>query len=97
IIALLVPAVPFVIWTINPDKRVHANYNFRTSLLNRLMLYLNLLVIVCLIGFFGFGANINNGESLITPILIPALLLLNIPLSACVYCILYKTKKYHIS
>ena len=97
IIALLVPAVPFVIWTINPDKRVHANYNFRTSLLNRLMLYLNLLVIVCLIGFFGFGANINNGESLITPILVPALLLLNIPLSACVYCILYKTKKYHIS
>ena len=97
IIALVVPAVPFVIWTMNPDKRVHANYNFKTSILNRFMLYLNLLVIVCLVGFFGFGANINNVNSMMAPIIIPAILLLNIPLSACVYCILYKTKKYHIS
>ena len=97
IIALVVPAVPFVIWTMNPDKRVHANYNFKTSILNRFMLYLNLLVIVCLVGFFGFGANINDVNSMMAPIIIPAILLLNIPLSACVYCILYKTKKYHIS
>lgn len=97
IIALVVPAVPFVIWTLNPDKRVHANYNFKTSILNRFMLYLNLLVIVCLVGFFGFGANINDVNSMMAPIIIPAILLLNIPLSACVYCILYKTKKYHIS
>lgn len=97
IIALVVPAVPFVIWTLNPDKRVHANYNFKTSILNRFMLYLNLLVIVCLVGFFGFGANINDVNSMMAPIILPAILLLNIPLSACVYCILYKTKKYHIS
>lgn len=97
IVALLVPAVPFVVWTMNPDKRVHANYNFKTSILNRFMLYLNLLVIVCLVGFFGFGANINDVKSMMAPIIIPAILLLNIPLSAVIYCILYKTKKYHIS
>lgn len=97
IAALLVPAIPFVIWTVNPDKRVRGNYNFRTSILNRCMLYLNLLVIDCLIGFFGVGANINVGASMIAPILVPALLLLNIPFSSVIYLILYKTKRYHIS
>lgn len=97
IIALLVPAIPFVKWSVNPDKRVRASYNFRTSILNRLMLYLNCLVVVCLLGFFAFGADINNAASMVTPILIPAVLLLNIPLSSVIFLILFNTKKYHIS
>ncbi|UKI13913.1 MAG: hypothetical protein L6V85_07110 [Clostridiales bacterium] len=39
------------------------------------MLYLNLLVIVCLVGFFGFGANINDVNSMMAPIILPAILL----------------------
>lgn len=97
IIGILIPAIPFVIYSVRPDKRIRANFNFKTSILNRLMLFLNLIVIVCLIGFFGFGANINDAQSMLAPILIPIILLLNIPLSSVVYLILYNSKKYHVS
>lgn len=97
IIGILIPAIPFVIYSVRPDKRIRANFNFKTSILNRLMLFLNLVVVVCLIGFFGFGANINDAKSMLAPILIPILLLLNIPISSIVYLILYKSKKYHVS
>jgi Predicted transcriptional regulators len=89
--------VPFVIYTLRPDKRVRASFNLRTSILNRLMLYLNCVVIVCLVGFFAVGADVNDGDTMVKPILLPVLFLLNIPLSSLVYFLLYNTRRYHIS
>ncbi|MEG1613341.1 MAG: helix-turn-helix transcriptional regulator [Clostridia bacterium] len=89
--------IPFVIYTTRPDKRIRANYNFKTSILSRLMLYLNCVIIVFLLGFFVFGADINNAQSMISTILIPLLLLLNIPISSLIYLLLFNSKKYHIS
>lgn len=96
-IGLLVPIVPMFIYSLNPEKRIRAEYNFRLSFLNRCMLYLNLLVVVALLGFFGFAADITNISTMIKPIIAPAILLLNLPLSAVVYLALYKTKRYHIA
>lgn len=97
VIGILIPTIPFIVYSFRPDKRIRANFSFKTSILNRLMLFLNLVVIVCLVGFFAFGANINEGHTMLTPILIPILLLLNVPLSSVIYLILYNTKRYHIS
>lgn len=96
-IGLVVPAVPFVIYGFRPDKRVRANFNFKLSLLSRLMLFLNLVVAVCLIGFFGLGADVNSVDTLLMPIFIPVLLFLNLPLSSVLYLALYSSKKYHIA
>jgi hypothetical protein len=96
-IGFLVPLIAFFAYSINSDKRIRADYNFGLSFLNRSMLYLNLLVLVALLGFFGFTADITKLDTMIRPIIVPALLLLNLPLSSVIYQILYKTKRYHIS
>ena len=96
-VGLPVVLIPFVIWTAHPTKRVHANFNFKTSILNRLMLYLNFVVVICLLGFFVFDADINKADSMINPILLPVLFLLNIPLSSLIYALFYNSRRYHIS
>lgn len=96
-VGLPVVLVPFVIWTVHPTKRIHANFNLKTSILNRLMLYLNFVVVICLLGFFVFGADVNNSNSMINPILLPVLFLLNIPLSSLIYALFYNSRRYHIS
>ncbi|MDD4839059.1 MAG: PadR family transcriptional regulator [Clostridia bacterium] len=96
-IGLALYAIPLGLFMSNPSKRVRANFNFKLSMLNRTMLCIELAVITMLIGFFLVGADVNNVDSLIAPIIVPCVLLLNLPLSSVVYYALYKTKKYHIA
>lgn len=96
-IGFIVPLCAFIAYMLNPDKRVRASFNIKTSLLNRLMLYLNVLVLILLIGFFGFAADIKDTQSMLAPIIIPAVLFLDIPVSSLIYWALYRSNKYHIA
>ena len=96
-IGLVLYGIPLGMFFANPSKRVRANFNFKLSILNRTMLCIELAVIVMLIGFFLVGADVNNINTMIAPIIVPIVLLLNLPLSSIVYYALYRTKKYHIA
>lgn len=96
-IGIALYAIPFSFYLLNPSKRKRANFNFKLSVLNRTMLFIELTIIVMLIGFFLIGADIHNVESMIAPIIIPTVLLLNLPLSSIIYYTLYRTRKYHIA
>lgn len=87
--------IPTVIYFINPTKRIRANFNFKLSVLNRCMLYIELTVVCILIGFFALGASVNDIDLILGSIVIPAVLLLNIPISSAIYWLLYRTRKYH--
>ena len=89
--------IPLIIYFINPRKRTRANFNFRLSLLNRTMMFIELTVVCVLIGFFALGANINDLSLIYKSIILPMIMLTNFPLSSFIYCLLYKTKKYHIA
>lgn len=87
--------VPTVIYLLNPTRRTRANFNFKLSILNRGMLFIELTVVCILIGFFGLGANINDIDLILESIVLPMVLLTNLPLSSLIYWLLYRTRKYH--
>ncbi len=87
--------IPTVIYMINPTRRKRANFNFKLSILNRTMLFIELTVVCILIGFFGLGANVNDMDLILMSIILPMVLLTNLPLSSLIYWLLYRTRKYH--
>ncbi len=89
--------VPTIIYLVNPARRIRANFNFKLSLLNRAMAWIELTVVCILIGFFGVGASINDLNTILMAIVLPAVLLTNLPLSSLIYFLLYRTRKYHIA
>lgn len=87
--------IPTVVYLMNPTKRTRANFNFKLSILNRTMLFIELSVVCILIGFFGLGANVNDMDLILKSIILPMVLLTNLPLSSLIYWLLYRTRKYH--
>ena len=87
--------VPTVIYLLNPTRRTRANFNFKLSILNRGMLFIELTVVCILIGFFGLGAKVNDIDRILESIVLPMVLLTNLPLSSLIYWLLYRTRKYH--
>lgn len=87
--------IPTIVYLTNPTKRIRANFNFKLSILNRTMLFIELTVVCILIGFFGLGANVNDMDLIIKSIILPMVLLTNLPLSSLIYWLLYRTRRYH--
>ena len=96
-VALIIPGVPTVMMLLDPLKRVKANFELKRSVINRLLLFLNLSLIVACLGLFVWQVDLNNLATMVKPILLPILFLLNLPLSSVVYYQIYKTKKFHLS
>ena len=96
-IALLIPAVPTVMTLMNPLKRTKADFDLKRSVINRLLLFLNLSLIAACLGVFVWQVDLNNLSTMVKPILLPILYLLNLPLSSVIYYQIYKTKKFHLS
>lgn len=89
--------IPTAIYFVNPTRRTRANFNFKLSILNRTMLFIELTVICILIGFFALGASVNDLDLILASMVIPAIILLNLPISSVIYYLLYRTRKYHIA
>ncbi len=89
--------IPTLMYLLNPNRRTRANFNFKLSILNRSMLFIELTVVCILIGFFALGASIYDTNLIIMSIIIPAIIFFNLPLSSVFYWLLYRTHKYHIA
>ncbi len=95
-ILLLFPIFGIVLYLIKPDKRVRADFDFKTSISGMIMLMINLIIISMLLAFFLFGADLGKPSSLVKPLLYPALLFIDLPIYTLIYAALYNTKKYHL-
>ncbi len=91
------PAIRGVMYIIDPTKKSYANYNPKTSLLLSFLPVITLPIVFALLGFVEFGANINDYLSMQRPIILPSILLFNVPLHSIIYTTLYRTYKYHIN
>ncbi|MDE7373634.1 MAG: hypothetical protein K2N18_06185, partial [Clostridia bacterium] len=89
--------VPTLLYFLNPTRRTRANFNFKLSILNRTMLFIELTVVCILVGFFALGASVNDVDLILCSMVIPAVILLNLPISSVIYWLLYRTRKYHIA
>ncbi len=89
--------IPEVIYLLNPTKRIRAKFNFRLSILNRAMMFIELTVICILIGFFAVGISVNDMTGILETIILPMVLLTNLPLSSIIYYALYQGRKYHVA
>lgn len=89
--------IPTLLYLLHPTRRTRANFSFKLSILNRSMLFIELTVVCILIGFFALGASIYDTDLIIMSIIIPAVILFNLPLSSIFYWLLYRTHKYHIA
>ena len=94
---LAVPVLPLIVYLLNPNRRIRANFNFKMSVLYRFMVFLNVFVLLLLVGFFGFKADLKDVSTMVGPIIVPSILALNLPISSVVYFFLYNSGKYHIS
>lgn len=97
IVGLVVPGVPTVLYFLEPLKRVKADFDFKTSFINRSLLALNLAFVFACMGVFVWQVNLQDLSSMVLPIFIPIILLLNFPLSSVVFYQTYKTKKFHLT
>ena len=87
--------IPTVVWLVNPTRRKRADFNVKLSVLNRGMMLIELAVVLVLIAFFGVGVSVNDTVLILETMVLPIILLTNLPLSSLVYYGLYRSKRYH--
>ncbi len=92
----VIPTIATVIWSISPYHKKRTRVSLRLSLLIGLIALLNIALVILLIGFFGFGADYRDIKTMMLPIIVPMIFLLNIPLYSLIYYLLYKTKRYNL-
>ena len=80
------------------DKHAPANFSFKLSLATSFMVAIILMMVFLLIAFFNpsSGANISDVNSLVAPIIYPAVMLLLLPIYVVIYALLYRTNKFHV-
>ncbi|MGN1096852.1 MAG: hypothetical protein ACI4QU_03345, partial [Christensenellales bacterium] len=88
--------IPLITYFVKPNKRMSPKFNFKYAMLNSAMLFLELSVIVLLIGFFIVGADINAPVSVIAPIVVPITLLTTLLFMPIYHGLLFNSKKYHV-
>ena len=59
------------------------------------MIFIELLVVCILVGFFAVGASIDDVDMLLQTIILPGVMLTNLPISSVIYYLLYRSRKYH--
>lgn len=95
-VLLIFPIIGVVLYLIKPDKRIRADFDFKTSISGMVMLTINLVIISMLLAFFLFGADLARPATLVKPLLYPTLLFIDLPIYTLIYAALYNTKKYHL-
>lgn len=93
---LVLPLVFVTKYLINPKVRKPANFSFKLTILNAIMIYLLGLVVALLVSFFAVGADISDISTLVCPLIYPLIYMLVIPIYVLVYQLLYITKRYYI-
>ena len=88
--------IPLVMYFINPKKKAKAKFNFKYAMLNSIMLFVEISVIIALVGFFIVGADVANPTSTLAPIVIPIVLVATILFLPIYHGLLYRSKKYHV-
>lgn len=56
---------------------------------------IEIAVVLVLVAFFGVGVTVNDTILILQTMVLPVILLTNLPLSSVVYYLLYRSKKYH--
>lgn len=97
LVVAIYPIVRGVMYAIEPNKKSLANFNPKTTLLISLLPVITLPIVIALLGFVQFGANINDYSSMERTIILPCVLLFNIPFYFFVFALKYRTNKYHIN
>lgn len=92
-----VPVVTGIRMWLAPNKRSLAVFNLKTALINSLILIINLVVIIVIVGYFAGGANFQEPSTTVKPILVPLIMLINIPLAIVIYDLLFRSKYFHIN
>ena len=87
--------IPTFVWMVNPTRRKRADFNVKLSVLNRGMMLIELAVVRVLIAFFAVGVSVNDTVLILETMVLPVILLTNLPLSSLVYYGLYRSKRYH--
>ena len=91
----LLTLIPTFVWMANPTRRKRADFNVKLSVLNRGMMLIELAVVLVLIAFFGVGVSVNDTVLILETMVLPVILLTNLPLSSLIYYGLYRSKRYH--
>ena len=92
-VGLLLPALPFVVWAINPTKRVKARFNLGTSITYALIAFIVISGISMIIALVAPSLKVDftKGSAYI-PVMIAAL----IPIAVLIYGLLYRSGNYHL-
>ena len=92
-VGLLLPALPFVVWAINPTKRVKARFNLGTSITYALIAFIVISGISMIIALIAPSLKVDFAKgSAYIPVMIAAL----IPIAVLIYGLLYRSGNYHL-
>lgn len=92
-LAVAFPIVSAILNFRNPDKTRRIQYNFKTSLIYRCILFVNCLVIIYCVNIY-LGMPLSFSIQYLCPLLLPALLSVCFPISTMIFNALYNSGKY---
>lgn len=96
-LGILAPAFMFIVYSVDPDKRKRATYNFKSASINCIAFCICYIALVFILGFFLFGVRADAGETWIRPIVIPLVFMIDAPIAVFIYSKLYSSRRYHIN
>ena len=92
----ILPIIFIIKWALAPNFKKPTKVSLRLSLMLSIIVALNMALIIFLVGFFGFGADYSDINTMLLPIIIPLAFLINIPMTSIVYYLLYRSKRYNL-
>lgn len=96
-VPLLYPVGCLLKYCSDPHKRTTARFNAKNAIVNALIVMINAIVVIILVGYFGFKADFAQIRTTVMPIVVPIILLLNIPIDIAIYGLCYRSKRFHIN
>ncbi|MEG1609391.1 MAG: hypothetical protein RR348_05935, partial [Clostridia bacterium] len=81
---------------LNPKFRKPTKFSLKSAITTSMIFVINAAIIIVCLAFLVFGATFSNINTLINPLIVPLLLLLNIPIAVLIYQIIYSSKKFFL-
>ena len=94
---LAIPAYFGISCVLDPYKRILADFNLKRTLSYLSIVFINLFLIIIIIGFVIFKATFDHPEEIVKYIVITVVLSLLIPADVIIFGFLYNTNHYHVN
>lgn len=95
IVSVALPIIAGINYLSEPYKRKRADFNLKSSMIFRIIIMLQLILITYAFNVY-LGMPISGSKEYLLPLLLPMILSTNVPVSGLIFNVLYKSKRFAV-